>query len=154
MTSVGSVIVVVLIVLMSVLLCIAFGLAGLYFRRKYLARSGEVIDVDLRCVGDGSGSAWTTGMAVYHGNELWWYRTFAISTGPSRVFNRHTWSAAGFQEPEPEDMVNLAPGARVVKLFPHDPEGHHVELVLDLGAATGLLSWFESAPPPEDEFVF
>lgn len=133
------------IVLALVMLVLLLVLA-MFLRRRLLSRGARVFDcaANLR---PGSQRGFSVGMARYADEQFEWFRAFSIDVGPSFVVPRRGARLVQ-QRPRDADGDSLVGLDTVVRLeVPAKGGLRTVELALDSGSATGLMSWLEAAPP-------
>ena len=135
---------VVLDVLAALVVVALLGLVLLALRRRLITRRGGTFDCSLRFGEGAHGKGWVLGVGRYAGDALEWYRVFSYSTRPRRVLSRGQLQVVDRREPTGIESFSLLAGAVVVTC--RDGSGA-VELAMSSQAATGFLSWLESAPP-------
>lgn len=130
-------------------LVLFFGALGLLFaRREYLVRKGGMFELYLRLGSLVEGRGWAPGFALFVGDEVRWYRMFSFSPRPRRVLRRSELIVAARRSPNASEQV-LIPADWVILRCMSAParNGVLVEIAMAPLAATGFLSWIESAPP-------
>jgi len=126
------------------LVLVAVALVLLAVRRRYLLGSGGAIDMSVRVRFGRVGRGWALGVGRYTGDDLLWFRVFALRLRPSRTFNRRRLEVSGQRPPQGAESWAVQAGAVVVEC--RDADGP-VELAMSPEAVTGFLSWMESSPP-------
>ena len=134
---------VVLAVAVAVAL-VALILLVLALRRRVLLRPAGSIDMSLRTRFGRIGGGWALGVGRYTGDDLLWYRLFALSVKPSRTLSRRELQVVGRRLPSGAESWAVQAGAVIVEC--QDTAGP-VQVAMSAGAVTGFLSWLESAPP-------
>jgi hypothetical protein len=120
------------------------GLVLLAVRRRFLLRPAGAIDMSLRTRFGRIGGGWALGVGRYAGDDLVWYRLFALTVKPSRSLSRAGLEVLGRRLPTGAESWAVQAGAVIVEC--RDESGP-VQLAMSAGAVTGFLSWLESAPP-------
>jgi hypothetical protein len=123
---------------------VAFALAALAVRRRWLLGSGGAIDMSLRLRFGRVGRGWALGVGRYTGDDLLWFRVFAITVRPSRTLSRRGLEVVAQRVPQGAESWAVQSGAVIVEC--RDSSGP-VHLAMSAEALTGFLSWLESAPP-------
>jgi hypothetical protein len=123
---------------------VGLGLVVLALRRRVLLRPAGSIDMSLRTRFGRIGGGWALGVGRYTGDDLLWFRLFALSVKPSRTLSRRELQVVGRRLPTGAESWAVQAGAVIVEC--HDEAGA-VQLAMSAGAVTGFLSWLESAPP-------
>jgi hypothetical protein len=123
---------------------VALGLALLAVRRRVLLRPAGAIDMSLRTRFGRIGGGWALGVGRYAGDDLLWYRLFALTVKPSRSLSRAGLEVLGRRLPTGAESWAVQAGAVIVEC--RDETGP-VQVAMSSGAVTGFLSWLESAPP-------
>jgi hypothetical protein len=116
----------------------------LALRRRVLLRPAGSIDMSLRTRFGRIGGGWALGVGRYTGDDLLWYRLFALSVKPSRTLSRRELQVVGRRLPSGAESWAVQAGAVIVEC--QDTTGP-VQVAMSAGAVTGFLSWLESAPP-------
>jgi len=119
-------------------------LLALTLRRRVLLRPAGSIDMSLRTRFGRIGGGWALGVGRYTGDDLLWYRLFALSVKPSRSMARSGLEVLGRRLPTGAESWAVQAGAVIVEC--RDENGP-VQVAMSAGAVTGFLSWLESAPP-------
>ena len=119
-------------------------LAVLALRRRVLLRPAGSIDMSLRTRFGRIGGGWALGVGRYTGDDLLWFRLFALSVKPSRTLSRRELQVVGRRLPTGAESWAVQAGAVIVEC--QDQTGA-VQVAMSAGAVTGFLSWLESAPP-------
>lgn len=128
----------------AVILVGVLGLVLLAVRRRVLLRPAGAIDMSLRTRFGRIGGGWALGVGRYAGDDLLWYRLFALSVKPSRSMARSGLEVLGRRLPTGAESWAVQAGAVIVEC--RDENGP-VQVAMSAGAVTGFLSWLESAPP-------
>ncbi len=119
-------------------------LVVLALRRRVLLRPAGSIDMSLRTRFGRIGGGWALGVGRYTGDDLEWYRLFALTVRPSRTLSRRGLQVVGRRQPSGAESWAVQAGAVIVEC--QDDSGP-VQVAMSSGAVTGFLSWLESAPP-------
>lgn len=126
-----------------IILAVLVPLLVLFLRRRWLSQSGAV---DCSWHRDpGSRAAWVLGVARYRGEKFEWFRALSPSFKPDKTLRKGEWHVAEQRQPDAVEAVVLYADQRVVAL--QNRSGERLELALEPGSVTGLLSWLESAAP-------
>ena len=128
----------------AVLLIGVLGLVLLAVRRRVLLRPAGAIDMSLRTRFGRIGGGWALGVGRYTGDDLLWYRLFALSVKPARTMSRRELQVIGRRLPTGAESWAVQAGAVIVEC---QDGGGPVQVAMSAGAVTGFLSWLESAPP-------
>jgi hypothetical protein len=123
---------------------VALALTLLAVRRRYLLGSGGAIDMSLRVRFGRVGRGWALGIGRYTGDDLLWFRVFAVTLRPSRTLSRRALEVVAQRVPQGAESWAVQSGAVIVEC--RDAKGP-VHLAMSAEALTGFLSWLESAPP-------
>jgi hypothetical protein len=123
---------------------VALALALLAARRRWLLGSGGAIDMSLRLRFGRVGRGWALGIGRYTGDDLLWFRVFAVTLRPSRTLSRRGLEVVAQRVPQGAESWAVQSGAVIVEC--RDRKGP-VHLAMSAEALTGFLSWLESAPP-------
>ena len=123
---------------------VALCLVLLALRRRVLLRPAGAIDMSMRTRFGRIGGGWALGVGRYAGDDLAWYRLFALTPKPSRILSRRELKVIGHRRPTGAESWAVQAGAVIVEC--RDDDGP-VQLAMSAGAVTGFLSWLESAPP-------
>lgn len=123
---------------------VALALAALAIRRRWLLGSGGAIDMSLRLRFGRVGRGWALGVGRYTGDDLLWFRVFALTLRPSRTLSRRGLRVVAQRAPQGAESWAVQSGAVIVEC--RDDSGP-VHLAISPDALTGFLSWLESAPP-------
>jgi Protein of unknown function (DUF2550) len=134
---------VVLAVAVAVVL-VGLVLVVLALRRRVLLRPAGSIDMSLRTRFGRIGGGWALGVGRYTGDDLHWYRLFALTVKPARTLSRRELQVIGRRDPSGAESWAVQAGAVIVEC--QDDSGP-VQVAMSAGAVTGFLSWLESAPP-------
>ncbi len=140
----GDVIQAAEVLLITVGAVLALALAWLFLRRRWLSRTGGTFACSRRRDLSTPGSRWVLGVARYREHELQWFPAVSMSLWPTQRFDRAHVRAGDQRRPLPEEAGPLYQSQRVLRL---DGPSGGVELAMDAGSLTGLLSWLEAAPP-------
>ena len=140
----GSVIVAAEVLLITIGIIAVLAVAWLWLRRRWLSRTGGTFACSLRHDISTPGSRWVLGVARYRQQELQWFPSFSPWLWPTRRFDRAQVHAGVQRRPSANEAELLYEGQRILRL--DGPMGG-VELAMDAGPLTGLLSWLEAAPP-------
>jgi hypothetical protein len=116
----------------------------LALRRRVLLRPAGSIDMSLRTRVGRVGGGWALGVGRYTGDDLEWYRLFALTVRPSRTMSRRELQVIGRRQPSGAESWAVQAGAVIVEC---QDESGPVQVAMSAGAVTGFLSWLESAPP-------
>ena len=131
-------------------LVVFFGALGFLFaRREYFVRKGGMFELYLRLGSMVEGRGWAPGFALFVGDEVRWYRMFSFSPRPRRVIRRNELFVAARRSPHTSEQI-VVPADWVILRCMSTPArngGVLVEIAMSPLAATGFLSWIESAPP-------
>lgn len=119
-------------------------LLTLAVRRRVLLWPAGSIDMSLRTRFGRIGGGWALGVGRYTGDDLQWYRLFALTVTPSRTLSRRELQVIGRRQPSGAESWAVQPGAVIVEC---QDESGAVQVAMSSGAVTGFLSWLESAPP-------
>ena len=119
-------------------------LVVLALRRRVLLRPAGSIDMSLRTRFGRIGGGWALGVGRYTGEDLHWYRLFALTVKPARTLSRRELQVIGRRQPSGAESWAVQAGAVIVEC--QDDAGP-VQVAMSAGAVTGFLSWLESAPP-------
>lgn len=130
-----------LIVVVAVLLA---AIAIFVFRRRRILILQGAIEMSVHR-GSGFRGGWVLGVARYADEYLEWFRLTSYRAGPSLRITRRDTVITSRQEPSSNDAVWMPPDAIV--LYLQTPEGPQI-VAVPKSALPGLLSWWESAPPP------
>ena len=123
---------------------VALCLVLLALRRRVLLRPAGAIDMSMRTRFGRIGGGWALGVGRYAGDDLVWYRLFALTVKPARTLSRRELEVVGRRLPTGAESWAVQAGAVIVEC--RDDDGP-VQLAMSAGAVTGFLSWLESAPP-------
>lgn len=129
-----------------VLLPVLFGIA-LILRRHLLTRGGGTFEMSHRVRTTVPGRGWVLGLGRYRGEELEWFRIFAISPRPHRAWRREGLRYTGRRELVGAETFSLYDDHVVVVCT--TPTGP-CELAMSTASLMGLQAWLESAPPGAD----
>ena len=118
--------------------------ATLFVRRAVIARRPGTIEVSFRLTSMVDGRGWSSGLGLFAGDELRWYRVFSLSLRPRRVLTRYGFVVSSRRTPDDTERHSLPPGWVIVCCIDLDMP---VEIAMAESTLTGFLSWIESAPP-------
>jgi hypothetical protein len=113
-------------------------------RRRALLRPAGSIDMSMRTRLGRIGGGWALGVGRYTGDDLQWYRLFALTVRPARTMSRRELQVIGRRQPSGAESWAVQANAVIVEC--QDERGP-VQVAMSAGAVTGFLSWLESAPP-------
>lgn len=134
MTTAGVVITSSLVVALLALLAVTF-----LIRRQLLLRGIGAVEMSIKVQ-----LRWSVGVGWYGGEELSWYRVFSLSPRPAKVFVRGRVEVLERVPATERDAIVLPRGSTVLRCR----TGQRTEdIAMSAGAANGLLSWLEAAPP-------
>lgn len=122
-------------------------LVWVFGRRRWLGRQGGTFDCSARLRTAIPNRGWVLGVARYSGDWLEWHRVFGLSLSPRLRFDRTHTSIADERSPSAMEMLALYEGQRIVSLVQTSPDAEPVAIALGRQELTGLMSWFEGAPP-------
>jgi hypothetical protein len=121
-----------------------FGLALLFLRRGFLARSVGTIELSWRLNTVVAGRGWSPGIGRFAGDDLRWYRMFSFSLRPRRTLSRRGLVVESRRVPDGPECLVLAPDWMIVRCTSNDTL---IEIAMAESTLTGFLSWTEAAPP-------
>ncbi|TDT33638.1 DUF2550 domain-containing protein [Naumannella halotolerans] len=134
------------LVVLLIVLMVATPVVVLVLRRRWLSRDGGLFECSVR-IGPGR-SGWALGVARYSGEDLECFRVFSFSFCPRVRVHRGRAAIVAVRDAEPEEQSVLFAGQRVLQIVGADsPDSGPVELAMEPGSLTGLMSWLEAAPP-------
>ena len=129
------------LIALIVVVVLAVGLF-LYRRRRILILRGAIeMSVER---GSGFRGGWVLGVARFADEYLEWYRLTSLRAGPSLRISRRDTEISRRHEPDERDAVWMPPDSIVLHL--QTSSGEQI-IAVRKSAVTGLLSWWESAPP-------
>jgi hypothetical protein len=131
-------------VLVGLVLVLAFPLAAVSLRRRWLSRSGGAIEMSLRLKPRSQGRGWVLGVGRFVADDLQWFRVFSLSPRPRRTLSRRDLDVRTRRAPTGPESLALLKGMEVLELT---SAGQRVEIGLDTSTMTGFLAWLESRPP-------
>jgi hypothetical protein len=134
-------------VLLAVLVLVLLWLVWVFGRRRWLGRQGGTFDCSARLDTTVSGRGWVLGVARYAGDWLEWHRVFGLTITPRLRFHRSNTSIADQRPPTARETLALYEGQRIISLVGAIGDDQPVEIALGGQELTGLMSWFEGAPP-------
>jgi len=140
--QVAGICVVALLVLLVLLFVI-------FFRRGLLMLHGGTIRLQVRVSTLVPGRGWSTGIGLFAGDELRFYRMFSLAVRPKRVLDRGTLTVAERRRPAGPERLTM-PGNWVVLRC--DTGSDEIQMAMAESTLTGLLSWLEAAPPGQPGF--
>ncbi|HET7724933.1 MAG TPA: DUF2550 domain-containing protein [Propionibacteriaceae bacterium] len=143
MTWVGDTEIGLLVALVLVLLWLLW----VFGRRRWLGRQGGTFDCSARLATTVTGRGWVLGVARYSGDWLEWHRVFGLSVSPRLRFHRSDTAIVDQRTPTARETLSLYEGQRIISLVGALPDERPVEIALGAQELTGLMSWFEGAPP-------
>lgn len=117
----------------------------LVLRRRWLSRDGGLFECSVR-IGPGR----SVGLSGWPGTaeDLECFRVFSFSFCPRVRVHRGRAAIVAVRDAEPEEQSVLFAGQRVLQIVGADsPDSGPVELAMEPGSLTGLMSWLEAAPP-------
>jgi hypothetical protein len=120
------------------------GLALLFLRRGFIARSVGTIEMSWRLSTVMSGRGWSPGIGRFAGDELRWYRMFSFSMCPRRTLSRRTLVVESRRAPDGNECLVLAPDWMIVRCTSNDTL---IEIAMAESTLAGFLSWIEAVPP-------
>ena len=128
---------------------VAVALVGLVLvilavRRRMLLRPAGSIDMSMRTRLGRIGGGWALGVGRYTGDDLLWYRLFALTVKPARTLSRRHLQVISRRQPSGAESWAVQAGAVIVEC---QDGTEPVQVAMSAGAVTGFLSWLESAPP-------
>lgn len=129
-----------------ILLVIAFAVLvvlSFVYRRRRLVVSQNAIEMSVHR-GRGPRGGWAMGVATYTDTEIRWYRLASLLPVPSDRFSRADGQLDAQRAPGPDELTWIPPDAVI---FDFRTGNRTSQLAVARSAATGLLSWWESAPP-------
>lgn len=133
--------------LLVALLVVLLWLIWVFGRRRWLSRQGGTFDCSARLHTDVPGRGWVLGVARYGGDWLEWHRVFALSLTPRLRFHRSNTWIVDHRAPSEGETLLLYAGQSIVSLTGAGGDDGLVEIAIGDQELTGLLSWFEGAPP-------
>lgn len=131
-------------VLATLLVVLVLPFASIWFRRRWLSRSGGAVELSFRLKPRSQGRGWVLGVGRFVGDELQWFRVFSLSLKPRRTLSRIDLVVKTRRPPVGPESFSLLKGAEVVELL--SPKGP-VEIAMDSSTMTGFLAWLEARPP-------
>lgn len=134
-------------VLLAVLVLVLLWLVWVFGRRRWLGRQGGTFDCSARLDTTVAGRGWVLGVARYAGDWLEWHRVFGLTITPRLRFHRSNTSIADQRPPTARETLALYEGQRIISLVGAIGDDQPVEIALGSQELTGLMSWFEGAPP-------
>ncbi|MEO6957227.1 MAG: DUF2550 domain-containing protein [Antricoccus sp.] len=129
---------VVMIIALALLAVLLFG-----YRRRRLALSQNAIEMSVHR-GRGLLGGWAMGVATYTDTEIRWYRLSSFLPVPSDRFSRIDGQLQSQRAPRSDELMWIPPDSVI---FEFRAGAQSDQLAVARSAATGLLSWWESAPP-------
>ena len=134
-------------ILLGALILVLLWLIWVFGRRRWLGRQGGTFDCSARLDTRVTGRGWVLGVARYSGDLLEWHRVFGLSITPRLRFHRGGTAIADQRMPSARETLSLYEGQRIISLVVAGSDAPSVEIALGSQELTGLLSWFEGAPP-------
>jgi hypothetical protein len=135
------------VTLLVALVIVLIWFIWVFCRRRWLGRPGATFDCSARLDTRVSSAGWVLGVARYAGDWLEWYRVFGVSLTPKLRFHRESTAIAGQRSPTARETLSLYEGQRIISLSVASDDVPPVEIALGSQELTGLMSWFEGAPP-------
>ncbi len=133
--------------LLVALVVVLLWLAWVFGRRRWLGRQGGTFDCSARLDTTVSGRGWVLGVARYSDDWLEWHRVFGLSITPRLRFHRSETAIVDQRVPTSRERLALYEGQRIISLVGALADDQAVEIALGAQELTGLMSWFEGAPP-------
>jgi hypothetical protein len=121
-----------------------FGLAVLFLRREFIARSAGTIEMSWRMSGVMAGRGWSPGIGRFAGDDLRWYRVFSFSIRPRHTLSRRALVIENRRAPDGPECLALAPDWMIVRCT---SDNAPIEIAMAESTLTGFLSWIEAVPP-------
>jgi hypothetical protein len=137
--------------LLAALILVLLWLAWVFGRRRWLGRQGGTFDCSARLDTTVSGRGWVLGVARYAGDWLEWHRVFGLSITPRLRFHRGKTAITDQRPPTARETLALYEGQRIISLVGALGDDQAVEIALGGQELTGLMSWFEGAPPGQSQ---
>jgi len=134
-------------VLLGALILVLLWLIWVFGRRRWLGRQGGTFDCSARLDTRVTGRGWVLGVARYSGDWLEWHRVFGLSITPRLRFHRGSTAIADQRTPSARETLSLYEGQRIISLVVAGSDAPSVEIALGSQELTGLMSWFQGAPP-------
>jgi hypothetical protein len=125
-------------------LVVVVGLAVLFLRRGFIARSGGTIELSWRLSSVMSGRGWSPGIGRFAGDQLRWYRMFSYSVRPRRTLSRCALAIVSRRVPEGPERLVLSSDWVIVRCT---SDGSSIEIAMAQATLAGFLSWIEAVPP-------
>lgn len=143
-TAVAEVVVGVCVVVVLLALPIVF----VVLRVRWLTRMGGSFECSLLLDRSDAGAGWAFGVARYVGEDLEWFRYYAVALRPGLRVSRQEGQVIAVREPDLLEAVALYGGHRIVELQAGtEPDAPTWDLAMSAESVTGFLSWLEAAPP-------
>ncbi|GII20808.1 hypothetical protein Pme01_04050 [Planosporangium mesophilum] len=120
------------------------GLALLFLRRGFIARSVGTIEMSWRLNTVVPGRGWSPGIGRFMGDDLRWYRMFSFSPRPRRTLSRRALMIESRRVPDGPECLALAPDWMILRCVSDDTL---VEIAMAESTLAGFLSWIEAVPP-------
>jgi hypothetical protein len=120
------------------------GLALLFLRRGFIARSVGTIEMSLRLNTVVPGRGWSPGIGRFMGDDLRWYRMFSFSPRPRRTLSRRALVIESRRVPDGPECLALASDWMIIRCVSDDTL---VEIAMAESTLAGFLSWIEAVPP-------
>jgi hypothetical protein len=125
-------------------LVVFIGLALLFLRRGFIARSGGTIELSWRMSSVLAGRGWSPGIGRFAGDQLRWYRMFSYSVRPRRTLSRTALAVDGRRGPTGPERLVLSPDWVVLRCT---SDGAPIEIAMSQSTLAGFQSWIEAVPP-------
>lgn len=118
-------------------------------RVHWLTRQGGSFECSVLLNSDDPAHAWVLGVARYSGEDLEWFRYYAVSVRPWFQLGRQRCDVLEVREPSQEESATLFPGHRIVHVQHTTTDDHQEQwqLAVSPETLTGLLAWLEASPP-------
>jgi hypothetical protein len=126
-----------------ILVVVGTAVLALSARRRILQRAGG-FELCLRLHPGRWGGGWVFGIGRYDGDQIVWFKTFAVSLRPRERLPRRDLEVLDRRPPDEEDQ-SLVPAGHVV--LSCRVGGRTLDMSMEEPAVTGFLAWLESAPP-------
>ena len=119
-------------------------LLGFFLRRRILMRAGGTIVLQVRVTTVVPGRGWSTGVGVFAGDELRFFRMFSYSIRPKRTLSRRGLVVDRRRTPEGPERMIMPSGWVVLRCTSFQAP---IEIAMNEHTVTGFLSWLEAGPP-------
>lgn len=131
-----------------VVVLLALPIAFVVLRVRWLTRMGGSFECSLLLDRSAPGAGWAFGVARYVGEDLEWFRYYALALRPGLRVSRQDGHVVAVREPGQLESVALYAGHRIVELQAgEEPHVQTWDLAMSSESVTGFLSWIEAAPP-------